>query len=123
MRTIQATVRRYSGIVLFCLAVWLGQGQLFAFSIGDRVQANGTVNVRASAAGTLLGTQSSGSQGAVTGGPTVATLNGTSYTWYNINFDTGTDGWVADIGLISAPPTVQTVAASSITVSSAQLNA
>jgi pimeloyl-ACP methyl ester carboxylesterase len=123
MKTTQGVVSRYSSVILFCLAAWLGQLQVFAFSIGDRVQANGTVNVRATAAGTLLGTQSSGSQGAVIGGPTVATLNGTSYTWYNINFDSGTDGWVADIGLISAPPTVQTVAASSVTVSSAQLNA
>ena len=124
MKTTQGAVSRYSGIVLCCLALWLSQWQMFAFNIGDRVQANGTVNVRPSPAGTpVSGLQSSGSQGAVTGGPTVATLNGTSYTWYNINFDSGTDGWVADIGLISAPPTVQTVAASSITVNSAQLNA
>jgi Immunoglobulin I-set domain./Fibronectin type III domain. len=106
-------------VVLFSLLfVW----QAAAFNIGDRVQANGTVNVRQTAAGTLLGSQSSGSQGAVIGGPTVASLGGTSYTWYNINFDAGTDGWVADIGLISAAPTVQTSAASSITTTTAQLN-
>jgi hypothetical protein len=53
----------------------------------------------------------------------VATLNGTSYTWWNINFDAGQDGWVADIGLISAPPTVQTLSAASIAITSAQLRA
>jgi len=53
-------------VVLFSLLfVW----QAAAFNIGDRVQANGTVNVRQTAAGTLLGSQSSGSQGAVIGGP------------------------------------------------------
>ncbi len=29
----------------------------------------------------------------------MAVLSGTSYTWFNINFDSGVDGWVADIGL------------------------
>ncbi len=29
----------------------------------------------------------------------MASLNGTSYTWFNINFDTGVDGWVTENGL------------------------
>lgn len=70
-----------------------------AIKVGDRVETNATVNVRQTAAGTSLGTQSSGKLGTVIGGPTVASLSGTSYTWFNINFDTGIDGWVADIGL------------------------
>jgi PKD repeat protein len=28
-----------------------------------------------------------------------ASLGGTTYTWWNVNFDSGPDGWVADIGL------------------------
>src|SRR5258705_4595971 len=100
MKTTQSAVSIHSNIVFCCLAIWLGQHDALAFLVGDRVQANATVNVRPSPAGTpASGTQSSGSQGSVVGGQTNATLSGTSYTWYNINFDSGTDGWVADIGL------------------------
>jgi PKD repeat protein len=70
-----------------------------AIVIGSRVQTNDVVNVRQTPAGTILGTQSSGKQGTVTGGPSVASLNGTSFTWFNVDFDSGLDGWVADIGL------------------------
>ena len=54
--------------------------------------------MRSTPAGTALGQQSSGSLGVVIGGPSTATLNGTSYTWYDVDFDTGVDGWVADSG-------------------------
>ena len=109
MKINQTVVRGYSNIILFSLAIWIGNFDAFAISLGDRVQANGTVNVRQTPAGTLLGTQSSGSQGVTIGGPTVATLNGTSYTWWNVNFDSGTDGWVADIGLIAIVPAAPTL--------------
>ena len=72
-----------------------------ALQIGARVQANATVNVRSSAAGTVIGTQASGNQGSISGGPQVASLNNTSYTWWYVNWDAGVDGWVADIGLTS----------------------
>ncbi len=73
---------------------------------GQRVATNATVNVRSTAAGTNLGTQTSGSQGLVTNGPTTASLAGTSYTWWLINFDSGVDGWVASIGIdtLVGPP-------------------
>jgi pimeloyl-ACP methyl ester carboxylesterase len=111
----------YRPLLLCCVILSLGQSASLAFSVGDKLQANGTVNVRQTAAGTLLGTQSSGTQGTVIGGPTVATLNGTQYTWYNMDWPSAPDGWVADIGLISAPPTVQTLSAASIAITSAQL--
>ncbi len=62
-----------------------------AFQINDRVQATATINVRGipSLAGTLLGTQPLGALGTVIGGPTYAD----GYFWWNINFDSGVDGW------------------------------
>ena len=74
--------------------------EILAISVGDRVQTNDVVNVRQAPAGTILGTQPLGRQGTVTGGPTTASLNGTPFTWFNVNFDSGVDGWVADIGLV-----------------------
>src|SRR5687768_10945675 len=67
------------------------------FSIGDPVAmlAN-SVNVRAAAAGTVVGSQNSGQAGVVTSGPVVKALNGTTYTWYAVNWNTGADGWSAD---------------------------
>lgn len=64
------------------------------FTIGDRVQTTGSLQVRQSP-GTnarknkVLGTQPFSAQGTVISGPTVAD----GYTWYNIDYDTGVDGW------------------------------
>ena len=61
------------------------------FEIGARVQVvNTTINVRESPGGTLLGTQPVGSLGTVLAGPTV-TPNGV--IWYQIDYDSGVDGW------------------------------
>jgi GH25 family lysozyme M1 (1,4-beta-N-acetylmuramidase) len=81
----------------------------FALALGDKVQANGTVNVRQTAAGTALGTQSSGSQGVIIAGPQTASLNGTSYTWWDVTFSTSPSGWVADIGLTAIVPAAPTL--------------
>jgi chitodextrinase len=62
------------------------------FNNGDRVQVyGGSVRVRSGAttSASSLGTQTSGSLGTVVGGPVSA--NG--YIWWNINYDTGADGW------------------------------
>lgn len=62
------------------------------FSLNDRVQvSSGPLNVRAtaSASGILLGTQAANALGTVIGGPTYAD----GYWWWNINYDTGADGW------------------------------
>jgi GH25 family lysozyme M1 (1,4-beta-N-acetylmuramidase) len=101
-------VRRHGGVILFCLGFLIGNFDALAISLGDRIQANSTVNVRQTAAGTVLGTQSSGSLGVTIGGPTIATLNGTQYTWWNINFDTGVDGWVATVGFNAVTPATPT---------------
>lgn len=63
------------------------------FTIGDRVQVNTTaLNVRDAASGGSLGTQALNSLGSILGGPTVAG----GYSWWNINFDIGADGWSAE---------------------------
>src|ERR1017187_8984566 len=104
--TQQGAVSRYSSIILSCIAVWFSQSQLLAYNIGDRVQViNGPIYVRYSAGGTWTGyTQPTGSQGTVLNGPTYSQIGGTGtyYYWYNVNFDSGTDGWVADVGLTAA---------------------
>jgi hypothetical protein len=89
------------------LTLFLGTNAMnaFALALGDGVEANGTVNVRQTPAGTPpLGTQSYGSQGVIVSGPQTATLNGTSYTWWDVNFTSSPSGWVADIGLTAIAP-------------------
>lgn len=71
------------------------------FASGDRVQvSSGPVNVRstASTSGASVGTQIANTQGAVIGGP----ANANGYDWWNINFDTGADGWVAENFLVKS---------------------
>lgn len=67
------------------------------FAKGDRVRANKLLDVfdTPSTSGSRLGTQKSGSQGAVTGGPAYA--NG--FWWWNVNFDSGADGWIIQSNL------------------------
>jgi GH25 family lysozyme M1 (1,4-beta-N-acetylmuramidase) len=76
----------------------------FALALGDAVEANGAVHVRQTPAGALLGTQNSGSQGVIVGGPQTASLSGTSYTWWDVSFSSSPSGWVADIGLTAITP-------------------
>jgi hypothetical protein len=69
------------------------------FSSGDRVKVSGTgtyLNVRSSpsATGAILGTQADGMSGTIVAN----TSNGSyidGYYWWNVNFDSGADGWVA----------------------------
>jgi chitodextrinase len=62
-----------------------------SFNIGDTMTVAENVNVRscASVSCDKLGTQSAGITGIVAGGP--ATADG--HTWWNINYNSGTDGW------------------------------
>jgi hypothetical protein len=97
-------VCRCCGFLLFCFWVLFDPAGLFAFTNGDRVQANGLVYVRQTAGGTYIGSQASGTQGTVLAGPTYSQIGGVGayYYWYNIDWPSAPDGWVADIGLISA---------------------
>src|SRR3989344_6519852 len=63
------------------------------FQINNRVEvSSGPLNIRQTANGALLGQQSTGAQGTVIGGPTFAN----SLWWWNINFDSGVDGWATE---------------------------
>ncbi|HEY4480386.1 MAG TPA: dockerin type I domain-containing protein, partial [Candidatus Paceibacterota bacterium] len=61
------------------------------FKAGDRVQTTSNLNVRStpSASGTLLGTQSLATLGTIISGGQSAD----GYYWWNINYDSGADGW------------------------------
>lgn len=101
------------------------------FVVGSRVQVAPTtsvVNVRAtpSVGGVLLGTQAAGLLGTVIGGPTSAD----GYTWWQINYDTGADGWSAEEGFLilyvppagdTTPPTIPSGLLATA-VSSSQIN-
>lgn len=90
--------------------------------VGMRVATNATVNVRASAGKRgLLGRHTMGRSGTTVGGPVRADLGGTRYTWFYVDFDTGVDGWVADIGLDRvALPTISFVTPNPVSGSSSR---
>lgn len=67
------------------------------FTIGETVEATTTVHVRNEAAGTtLLGDHYVGDEGTVVDGPVYANLNGVSYYWYEVSWNSSpTLGWSA----------------------------
>lgn len=76
-------------------------------SANDRVQvSSGPLNVRATAntAGTLLGTQATGAFGTVISGP----IAQGGFNWWNVNYDTGVDGWSVENYLTKAVATTDT---------------
>lgn len=96
-------------LLVIALAVCCVPNSALAIAINDNVITTGACNVRSSPAGTLYANgQPNGATGVVIGGPTTASLSGTSYVWWNINFSSGQDGWVASINI----QTVSTVPAS-----------
>lgn len=62
------------------------------FAIGNKVKTTARVNVRFTANGKSIGTQKANAQGTVTSGPTTAG----GIKWWKVNFNSGTDGWVAE---------------------------
>ncbi len=67
------------------------------FIIGDRVENTANLNVRStpSTTGIILGTQPTGAQGTIIGGP----INADGFTWWQVDFDNPPDGWIAESGL------------------------
>jgi len=61
------------------------------FSTGSRVKTTADLNIRnkPSKSGKLLCTQPTGSLGTITSGPNISS----GYTWWNVNYDVGCDGW------------------------------
>ena len=86
---------------------------------GDRIVTTANLNVRgtASASGALLGTQAAGTLGTVTDGPVVAD----GYVWWQVNYDTGVDGWsVQDYLNKTTPIPTVVVSASSTSITSGE---
>jgi len=78
------------------------------FVANDRVQvSSGPLNVRNAAngtTGTILGAQVTGALGTVVGGP----ISQGGYNWWQINYDTGADGWSVEgylVKYVSSNPT------------------
>jgi len=69
------------------------------FHPGDHVQTTHQTNVRNSAAlnATLLGSQPTGAKGTLVCGPLASTTD--AYTWWNINYDSGVDGYSGEDNL------------------------
>lgn len=91
--------RRTSLLSVLAVVALLCSSVAQAFSVGDRVQASGSWTIRSSAAGTAIGTTTSGYQGTIIDGPTYVSLSGVWYYWYKINWESGTDGWSVQDGL------------------------
>lgn len=77
------------------------------FSAGDRVKVTSPLNVRnaPSTAADILGTQSQGTLGTVTGGPTFAN----NFFWWYVNYDNIINGWSVEDNLqifSEAPPVI-----------------
>ena len=75
--------------------------------IGQQTATTGATNVRATADGTLVGTQARYSVGSVAAGP--VTVSGNSVTWYKVVFITGPSGWVGADMLIDGLPLPKSV--------------
>jgi len=85
--------------------LWPSFAQAQAFSVGDRVQANGGYTIRTSAAGASTGYLTvSGTQGTIVAGPTYAALSGVYYYWYDVNWNSGEDGWSIEASMTLLPP-------------------
>ena len=103
----------YTTIILIAFICKFSNAQ--TFSIGDNVQANGTnVNVRSTAAGTSVGYHNTGDIGKIVSGPTTAILSGTSYVWYQVQWQTSpTSGWSVNTYLTKVTTTLGTPTLSS----------
>ncbi len=64
------------------------------FQTGDYVKTTAGVNVRSTAGGSIAGKQSTGVAGTVISGPGQSTKSADPY--WNVDFATGTDGWVLE---------------------------
>ena len=95
-------VRTWIVALVGCLSLWADENRAAAaINIGERIKCVDAANVRLAPAGTYLATRRVGDQGVVVDGPVVARLSGFTLTWLLVDFDTGTDGWVAEIGIAS----------------------
>lgn len=90
------------------------------FSIDEYIETKSLANIRKSPGGTLIGSQEQGASGVVVGGPVQASVSGSNYWFWNINFENDPDGWIAASMIKSAPapapaPAEETVIKENIT--------
>lgn len=85
--------------------------QTAQYSVANYVQVIGSQNlvVRSSAGGTSVGAQAPGSQGKIIGGPTTASYGVVSYVWYNVDWQSGSDGWSVQNGMGLMTPSAPTL--------------
>jgi hypothetical protein len=121
--TTRALITIFLGIILMVPIIISAA----AFAIGDRIQTTANLNVRAtpSLSGHLLCIQPSGTLGTVIAGPRTDSLGlNDPYTWRQINYDTGCDGWsvqnyLTKVIVKPTPPTI-TITADATTISVGQ---
>ena len=82
-----------AALILFTSGVSLAFAQSTAnLTIGDKIVIVDTINVRSSADGPVIGTQTRGMTGTLVGGP----QNAGGYVWWKVDYNNGTDGWSAE---------------------------
>lgn len=95
------------GVVAFFAVASIANAQ---FVVGDRVQATAHVNVRSTPGGVYLGSAMMGDYGTIVGGPVIAPVGTSSpFTWWNVNYDIGVDGWSVGDYLMKVPTATTTL--------------
>ncbi len=88
---VRVGVAAMAAVVVFSGAS-IASAQSTNFSIGNKIVIVEAVKVRETPNGVHNNSQQRGAMGTVIGGPVV--MGG--YTWWNINYDKGADGWSAE---------------------------
>ncbi|MBX4189037.1 hypothetical protein KW785_00395 [Candidatus Parcubacteria bacterium] len=80
--------------------------------VGDWIQLTQKTNIRSTPAtgGKPAGSQSASAVGQITAGPT----QGSGYTWYNVDFTTGTDGWAIGDSMVKTQAPIPLAIGSSV---------
>jgi len=68
------------------------------FKKGDKIIITQVQHIRKGQAGAVQGSSIVGQTGVIYDNPREAVLDGVNYTWYDIHFDGGGSGWLADVG-------------------------
>ena len=95
-----------SGVDGWSVETYLEEAPPLKFKEGDTVTATNRLVVRESAGGAKLGVQKQGATGTIVGGP----VSKGRYIWYQVDWNTGADGWSAQDFLSLAPTPAGTAA-------------
>lgn len=85
--------------------IWTTTLPISPIHVGDRIRLSANTNVRVSAGldsavDTILEVQPAGSKGTVAGGP-VGTGYNANCAWWQIDYDSGSDGWSANLNMVN----------------------